>query len=214
MGRLADKTAVITGGASGIGRAAAERFRAEGVERLADRARERFDRVDILFANAGIGVYRASTTMSEDDWDRTFDVDVKGLWLMCRAFLPGMIERGSGVIVLTASQLGLVGYADLAAYAAAKAAAINLARSLAAQAGVHGVRVNALCPGPTLTPLLEDLFEQAGDPQVRERLAASTLLGRFASPAEIASAALFLASEDASYVTGAALVADGGYTAV
>lgn len=241
MARLAHKTAVITGGASGIGRAAAERFRAEGaavivadleqgerseeffrcdvtvaadVQRLADHAVVRLGGVDILFANAGIASHHDSTSMTEDDWERVFAVDVKGLWLVSRAFLPGMLERRSGTIILTASQLGLVGYPGLAAYGAAKAAAVNLARSLAAETGAHGVRVNALCPGPTLTPGLEGWFAEVGDPQVRERLADSTLLRRLASPAEIAAAALFLASDDSSYVTGAALVADGGYTAV
>jgi NAD(P)-dependent dehydrogenase (short-subunit alcohol dehydrogenase family) len=215
VARLAGKSAVITGGASGIGRAAAERFRTEGaavivadlrpgerqeeffpcdvavagdVARLAAHALERFGHVDILFANAGVAAHDASTTMAEAAWERVFAVDVKGLWL--------------------------VGYPGLAAYGAAKAAAINLARTLAAEAGSHGVRVNALCPGPTLTPGLEDWFEQVGDDQVSDRLAAATLLGRLATAAEIASAALFLASDDSSYVTGAALVADGGYTAL
>lgn len=241
MARLAGKTAVITGGASGIGRAAAERFRQEGatvivadieeevgdhelvrcdvtvaedVERLASRAIERLGHVDIVFANAGISSHADSTAMTERDWDRLFDIDVKGLWLVCRAFLPRMLDRGSGAIILTASQLGLVGYPGLAAYGAAKAAAINLARALAAETGAHGVRVNALCPGPTLTPGLQRWFEEVGEPGVAEQLAGSTLLGRLASPDEIAAAALFLASDDSSYVTGTALVADGGYTAV
>ncbi len=232
---------MITGGASGIGRAAAERFRAEGAEvvvadlqpgereeeflacdvtaegevrRLADHVLERFGRVDVLFANAGIAAHDAATEMTEAEWERVFAVDVKGLWLVCRALLPSMLERGSGSIILNASQLGLVGYPGLAAYGAAKAAAINLARTLAAEAGPRGVRVNALCPGPTLTPGLESWFEQTGDPQVHDRLAAGTVLGRLADAGEIAAAALFLASDDSSYVTGAALVADGGYTAV
>lgn len=238
LGSLAHKTAVITGGASGIGRAAAERFRAEGatvivsdvrdeegvircdvtiaddVQRLASYAIERLGHVDILFANAGVLTRGDSITITEADWERVFEVDVKGLWLVCRAFLPSMLERRSGSIILTASQLGLVGYPGAAAYASAKGAAINFARSLAAETGASGVRVNALCPGPTLTPGLEEWLNEAGDPAVRDRLAGSTLLGRLASPEEIAAAALFLASDDSSYVTGAALVADGGYTAV
>lgn len=241
MGRLEGKTAVITGGASGIGRAAAERFRLEGatvlvadieeeagdhelvrcdvtvaddVEELAFRATERLGHVDILFANAGVSSHADSTTMIEEDWDRLFEIDVKGLWLVCRAFLPRMLDRGTGAIILTASQLGLVGYPGLAAYGAAKAAAINLARSLAAETSAHGIRVNALCPGPTLTPGLQRWFGEVGDQDVAQKLAGSTLLGRLASPEEIAAAALFLASDDSSYVTGTALVADGGYTAI
>jgi NAD(P)-dependent dehydrogenase (short-subunit alcohol dehydrogenase family) len=137
---------VITGGASGIGRAAAQRFRAEGaavvvadlepgterdfircdvtsaedVNQLADQALERLGRVDIVFANAGFAAHHDSTTMSEEEWERVFEVDVKGVWLVCRAFLPRMLERGAGTIIVTASQLGLVGYPGLAAYTAAK----------------------------------------------------------------------------------------------
>jgi NAD(P)-dependent dehydrogenase (short-subunit alcohol dehydrogenase family) len=237
--RLAGKTAVITGGASGIGRATAQRFRDEGatvivadvrgeqdefvfcdvtlagdVERLAQHALEQFGHTDIVFANAGIATHGVGATMSESDWQRVFDVDVKGVWLVCRAFLPAMLERRAGSIVINASQLGLVGYPGLTAYGAAKAAAINLVRSLAAEAGARGVRINALCPGPTLTPGLETFLDAAGGEEVARQLAASTLLGRLASAQEIAAAALFLASDDSSYVTGATLVADGGYTAV
>ncbi len=241
MARLTGKTAVVTGGASGIGRAAAERFRLEGadvivadirdeeggegivrcdvtsaaeVQRLAEHALERMGHVDILFANAGLLSHGDAIAMTEADWDRVFEVDVKGLWLICRAFLPSMLERCSGSIILTASQLGLVGYPGAAAYASAKGAAINFARSLAGEPGARGIRVNALCPGPTLTPGLEGWLKDAGEPDVREQLAGSTLLRRLASPDEIAASALFLASDDSSYVTGAALVADGGYTAI
>lgn len=154
--------------------------------------------------------------MGEDKWQRVFvvDVDAKGVWLVCRAFLPDMLDRRSGSVIVTASQLGLVGYPGLSAYGAAQAATINLVRSLAAEVGAQGVRVNARCPGPTLTPGLERWMEQTGDPQILDRLAGATLLGRLASPEEIAAAALFLATDDASYLTGATLVADGGYTAV
>jgi NAD(P)-dependent dehydrogenase (short-subunit alcohol dehydrogenase family) len=200
VARLPDKSAVITGGASGIGRAAAQRFRAEGaavvvadlepgaerdfircdvtsaedVNRLADQALERFGRVDIVFANAGFAAHHDSTTMSEEQWERVFEVDVKGVWLVCRAFLPCMLERGAGTIIVTASQLGLVGYPGLAAYTAAKGAVINLVRSLAAETGSRGVRINALCPGPTLTPGLQAWLDQVDDPRVLQRLAESS----------------------------------------
>ena len=239
MGRLDGKTAVISGGASGIGKAAADRFRAEGanvlagdvnadddeiircdvandddIRRFALAAQQRLGPVDIVFANAGIAPHHDTTAMTEEQWQRIFDIDVKGVWLLCRAFLPGMLERQSGSIIITASQLGLVGYPGLAAYAAAKAAVINLARSLAAETGPRNVRVNALCPGPTLTPGLETWKDQTGDPTVFDQLAGSTLLGRLASSDEVAAGALFLASDDSTYVTGSALVVDGGYIAI
>ena len=206
MGRLDGKNAVISGGASGIGKAAADRFRAEGanvlvgdinadddeivrcdvaddadIRRLAEAAQQRLGPVDIVFANAGIAPHHDTTAMTEEQWHKIFDIDVKGVWLLCRAFLPEMLEQSSGSIIITASQLGLVGYPGLAAYAAAKAAVINLARSLAAETGPRNVRVNALCPGPTLTPGLETWKDQTGDPTVFDQLAGSTLLGRLAS---------------------------------
>lgn len=233
MGRLSGKGAVITGAASGIGAAAARLFAAEGaalvladleppegpewvrcdvsraadVDRLRDAALARLDRVDVVFANAGLTAGGDTIETSEADWDRVIDVDLKGVWLTCKAFLPHMVEHGGGSIVATASQLGLVGLAGSGPYTAAKAGVINLVRTIAAEYGKRGIRANALCPGPTDTPLTRRF---AG----REAVVASTLLGRIGEPEEIAYAALFLAGDESSYVTGAALVVDGGYTAV
>jgi NAD(P)-dependent dehydrogenase (short-subunit alcohol dehydrogenase family) len=172
--RLAGKTAVITGGASGIGRATAQRFRDEGaavivadvrgeqdefvpcdvtlagdVERLAQLACEQFGHTDIVFANAGIATHGVGATMSESDWQRVFDVDVKGVWLVCRAFLPAMLERRAGSIVINASQLGLVGYPGLTAYGAGESGR-DQPRALPGR----GARRSPprLCFGPAMTP--------------------------------------------------------------
>lgn len=188
---------------------------AADVERLAAKALERLGGADVLFANAGIAVESSVLATTEDDWQRVLGTDLTGVWLTCRAFLPSMLANGGGSIIATASQLGLVGIANLAAYTAAKGGVINLMRSLAAEHGRDGIRANALCPGPTWTPLTERLTHRDGaNEDALHTVAERTLLGRFGRPEELASAALFLASDESSYVTGSALVVDGGYTAV
>jgi meso-butanediol dehydrogenase/(S,S)-butanediol dehydrogenase/diacetyl reductase len=188
---------------------------AADVERLAAKALERLGGADVLFANAGIAVESSVLATTEDDWQRVLGTDLTGVWLTCRAFLPSMLAIGGGSIIATASQLGLVGIANLAAYTAAKGGVINLMRSLAAEHGRDGIRANALCPGPTWTPLTERLTHRDGaNEDALHTVAERTLLGRFGRPEELASAALFLASDESSYVTGSALVVDGGYTAV
>ncbi len=185
------------------------------VKELGAEALARLEGVDVLFANAGIAVESSVLATTEADWDRVVGTDLTGVWLTCRVFLPSMVREGGGSIIATASQLGLVGIANLAAYTAAKGGVINLMRSLAAEHGSDGIRANALCPGPTWTPLTERLThrDQASDDALHT-VAARTLLGRFGQPEEIASAALFLASDDSSFVTGSVLAVDGGYTAV
>lgn len=185
------------------------------VKELAAEALARLEGVDVLFANAGIAVESSVLATTEADWDRVVGTDLTGVWLTCQVFLPSMVREGGGSIIATASQLGLVGIANLAAYTAAKGGVINLMRSLAAEHGSDGIRANALCPGPTWTPLTERLThgDEASDDALHT-VATRTLLGRFGQPEEIASAALFLASDDSSFVTGSVLAVDGGYTAV
>jgi NAD(P)-dependent dehydrogenase (short-subunit alcohol dehydrogenase family) len=175
----------------------------------------RFGRVDIVLANAGRGIHGTASETTDEQWESMMAVDLKGVWLTCKAFLPMMVAAGRGSIVATASQLGLVGYPGLAAYGAAKAGAVQLMRSIAVDYGAHGIRANALCPGPTLTPGMERWLSTLPEPDgVLDELASGTLLKRLAHPEEVAAAALFLASDEASFVTGATLVVDGGHSAV
>ncbi len=188
---------------------------AADVERLHAYSLAQSSRIDIVIANAGISFHRpfADTTVAE--WERIVRGNLTTAYLTCHAFLPDMAAAKAGSLVAIASQLGLVGSAGESAYSAAKAGVINLVRTLAAEYAVAGVRINALCPGPTLTPLLSKLIANDPDPQdAARRMVEKTLLKRLAAPREIANAALFLASSEASYVTGAVLAADGGHTAV
>ena len=185
------------------------------VDELLRAAHARLKSVDVLFANAGIAVQKGTVEITEEDWSRMIDTDLKGVWLTCRAFLPGMVAAGAGSIIATASQLAFVGFAGLPAYGAAKGGVVNLIRCIAAEFGRDGIRANALCPGPTATAGLKRWLSDGHDgDDVVSALAESTLIGRLAKPEEIAAAALFLASDESSYVTGSALLVDGGYTTV
>ncbi|MCB1692891.1 MAG: SDR family oxidoreductase [Pseudomonadales bacterium] len=178
---------------------------ARGVEWLAGRGRH----LDVLFNNAGIGSFGEAPDMTDEAWHRVVDIDLHGVFYGCRAAITEMRSRG-GVIVNTASISGLFGDYGFAAYNAAKAAVINLTRTLSMDHGKDNIRVNALCPGVIRTGLTAGL-EQAG-PLIDEWL--STIpLGRIGEADEMAGVVLFLCSDDASYITGAAIVADGGMTA-
>lgn len=170
--------------------------------------------LDILVNCAGI-IHRNRTVeqTSETEWDATFDVNVKGTFLMCKYALPALRER-LGCIVNVSSYVGLVGFAGAAAYAASKAAIVNLTRSMALDHAREGIRVNAVCPGSAETDMIHAAWEQFGDVDEARRLwAEKHPLGRIATPEEVARAILFLASHDASFITGAALPVDGGITA-
>ena len=166
---------------------------------------------DGLVNNAGVNAYFDAVAMGEAEWDNVFAVDLKAAWLLAKAMLPGLIERRGAIVNMSSihAQLTIAGFFP---YPAAKAGLEGLTRSLALDYGAAGVRVNCLCPGLIRTPMTEMLFDPA-IAEIRDRFIAQHMLGRAGLPEEIASAALFLASDDASFVTGHALVVDGGFTA-
>ena len=174
----------------------------------------RFRKLDILVNNAGVGVAGTVLTTSEDDWDTLMRVNVKSMFLMAKAALPAMIGRQRGVIVNTASIAGVAGLRDRAAYAASKHAVVGLTRAMALDHVGDGIRVNCICPGTTMTPWVTQRVNESKDPKAT--LAAMTArqpMGRLGTTAEIAAGILYLASDDASFATGTALVVDGGFTA-
>lgn len=183
------------------------------VRRLVDRALETFGDVDVLFANAG--TYERGTVVETDEaaWRRIMDVDVSGVFHLVKHGLPHLESRGGGSVILTASELGLVGTRASVAYCAAKGAIVNMTRALAVDCAGTGIRVNCLAPGPVDTALLDVTFNASPDPAAARRAQlAPVLLGRFGRPEEIASVAVFLASDDSSFMTGSVVVADGGVT--
>ena len=250
MSSLAGKRALITGGASGIGRATALLFAREGAaisivdldeaggqavtheivdeggqaifvrcevslaadcQRAVRRTVEELGDLDILFNNAGI-IRRASVLeTSEEEWDRVMAVNVKSVFLLSKYAIPIMAEAGGGVIINTASGWGLVGGRKAAAYCASKGAVVLLTKAMALDHGQQNIRMNCICPGDTDTPMLRDEAQQL-DESYESFLAeaARRPLRRIGQPADIAQAALYLASDASSFVTGTALVVDGG----
>jgi len=245
--RFADKVVVITGGASGIGLAAARRFHSEGaavviadlndaagaavvdelgsarciyqradvsswseVEALMRRTADGLGGLDVLFNNAGIGSFAATPDLAVDDWRRVIEIDLSGVFFGCKAAIPIMRDKGGGAIINTASISGLAGDYSFAAYNAAKGAVVNYTRAAAIDHAREGIRINAVCPGPVDTPLIAGINALQG---LRSTWEETVPLGRFARPEEIAAVAAFLASDDASYIVGAAIVVDGGLTA-
>jgi len=173
-----------------------------------------FGRLDILFNNAGVFYPNTVPDSSEQEWDLTIDICLKGTYLMSRFALPVMIAQGQGVIVNNASGWGLVGGAAAAAYCAAKGGVVLLTKAMAIDHGPQGIRVNCVCPGDVDTPMLPEDARQRGMSWEDYLASASDRpLGRIGRPEEIARAVLFLASDDSAFVTGAALAVDGGGTA-
>ncbi len=170
-----------------------------------------FGRIDVLFNNAGI-IHRASVVeLSEDLWDRTMAVNVRSVFLMSKYVIPIMVQGGGGVIINTASGWGLTGGRMAAAYCASKGAVIQLTKAMALDHGQQNIRVNCVCPGDTDTPMLRREAEQLGEPIDRFLMeAAARPLPRIGVPEDVAQAVLYLASDAASFVTGASLVVDGG----
>lgn len=168
-------------------------------------------RLDVLVNNAGLNIQRHAVDVSEEDWDRVLDVNLKGLFFCSQAAGRHMIANGGGRIVNIASQMGLVGYWRRAAYCSSKAGVVNLTRVLAIEWAQHGITVNAIAPTFVLTPLTEPMFEDAA---FKADVLGRIPLGRLADPEDVASAAVYLASPAARMVTGQTLAVDGGWTAI
>ncbi len=244
-GRLTGKTAVITGGCSGIGLATARRFAEEGakvvigdvddgkgpgiadelggsyvhvdvtdkeqVDALFKTAKDTYGSVDIAFNNAGISPPEDDSILDTDleAWKRVQDVNLTSVYLCCKAALPYMLEQKKGSIINTASFVAVMGAAtSQISYSASKGGVLSMSRELGVQFARDGVRVNALCPGPVNTPLLQELF--ASDPERAARRLVHVPLGRFAEPEEMANAVLFLASDESSFITASTFLVDGG----
>jgi NAD(P)-dependent dehydrogenase (short-subunit alcohol dehydrogenase family) len=182
-------------------------------ERMVEAARDTFGALHVLYNNAGIFPADDGGVLDTPDatWDRVMEVNLRGVWLGCRAGIPAMLDSGGGVIVNVASFVALMGAATAQiAYTASKGGVLSMTREIAVEWARRGIRANALCPGPIETPLLEELLR---DPDRRARRMVHIPMGRLGRAEELAKAALFLASDDSSYMTGAALVVDGGITA-
>jgi NAD(P)-dependent dehydrogenase (short-subunit alcohol dehydrogenase family) len=249
-GRVAEKVALITGGASGIGRATALLLASQGASialadvnadagrrvvdeivrsggraffeptdvtqagdcrRMVERTIREFGQIDILFNNAGI-IRRATVlNLNEEDWDRVMAVNVKSVYLLSREVIPHMQKAGGGTIINTASGWGLAGGAKAAVYCASKGAVVLLTKAMAIDHGPQNIRVNCICPGDTDTGLLREEAQQLGVESSRFLASSGERpLRRVGTPEEIAQAALYLASDASSFVTGTALVVDGG----
>jgi NAD(P)-dependent dehydrogenase (short-subunit alcohol dehydrogenase family) len=184
------------------------------VRRMYDETAERYGGIDVLYNNAGISPADDGSILETeaDAWQRVQDVNTKGVYLCCKHGIPHLLERGAGSVINVASFVALVGAAtSQISYTTSKGAVLSLSRELAVQFARQGIRVNALCPGPVETPLLLRIF--GDDPAAYERRRVHLPMGRLAKPREIVNAALFLASDESSYVTGATFLVDGGLTA-
>ena len=186
--------------------------KASEVETLIQKTVQRFGRLDAAFNNAGIeGVWVSLIRQSEEDWDRTIDINLKGVWLCLKYEIRQMLKQGGGgAIVNMASIQGLVGSAGAAAYTASKHGVIGLTKTAALETARSGIRINAVCPAAIETPMAERIF---GAPEVHKFVLGCHPIGRFGKPAEIAEAVIWMCSDRASFMTGQSLVLDGGFLA-
>lgn len=185
----------------------------EQVEQAIATIVKNWGQLDILFNNAGISLLKPVTDTTAAEWDKVFDVNLKGVFFGCKHAIPHMAKQGKGAIVNTASELAIVAQPLYGAYCATKAGVLALTRVLALEWAAKGIRINAVCPGPVATPMLQKEFDLAEDPINEEKLAIKSIpAGRLGTPEDIAKVALFLAGDDAQFVHGAAIVADGGKT--
>ena len=183
------------------------------VERLVDHAEKQHGHVDVLVSNAGIMANGTAPGTSLELWQKVIDTNLAGPFYLAKYGLPSLLRAGGGSMVVVASELGLVGARETVAYCAAKGGLINMMRAISLDAAKDGIRVNALCPGPIDTPMLRQWLDGSDDPAAREADQLEPIpLGRLGGPDEIARAALFLASDAASYMSGSVMVADGGAT--
>lgn len=248
--RLEGKVAIVTGGASGLGKAMATLFAAEGtsvvvadiddelgpqvaadierqggraffaftdvtrssdLEAVVDKAVSQFGKLDIMVNNAGIGGVGPLTDLTEEAWDIVMAVNLKGVFLGTKYAFPALIANGGGVILNTASVAGLTPAPNFAPYGVAKAGVIQLTKITALEGAPHNIRANALCPVWVETPMVQAFIEMSGNPEAaRAYLRASVPLGRIGTPDDVAQAALYLASDAASFITGVAFPIDGG----
>lgn len=182
------------------------------VKNLLDRTIEKFGTIDFAFNNAGIeGVPAPTEECTEENWDRTLAVNLKGVWLCMKHELEIMKHRSKGVIINNSSVAGLVGFAGIPAYTASKHGVLGLTKAAALEYAKAGIRINAVCPGVIDTPMIERF--SGYDPNQRAQLTAGEPIGRLGRPEEIANAVLWLCADEASFVTGAALPVDGGWVA-
>jgi NAD(P)-dependent dehydrogenase (short-subunit alcohol dehydrogenase family) len=237
-GRLEGKVCVITGAAGGIGAESVELFQSEGarvagvdldegapgdlslaadvtneddVKQMYARVKDEFGQINVLFNNAGISPNDDASVLDTglEAWQRVQDVNLKSIFLCCKYGIPHLLEAGGGSVINTASFVAVMGAAtSQISYTASKGGVLAMSRELGVEFARQGVRVNALCPGPVNTPLLQQLY--ASDPEKAARRIVHLPMGRFAEAREIAQGALFLASDDSSYVTASSFLVDGG----
>lgn len=186
----------------------------EDIRRIVEHAVESFGGLNVLLNSAGVLYPGTAETLTDDQWDRTFDVNVKAIWHMSRAVLPWFRKSGGGSIINISSVLGLIGARNRVAYSASKGAVTMMTKSMAMDHATENIRVNCICPGIVETEMVADVIAKASDPEearrVREALHA---MGRFGQPEDIAGLVVFLSSDESKWITGAALPVDGGYTA-